>query len=260
MPLNTETTVGGAGGEFKRPKVQRPLAKPGMYQLQILDVDTVNEKKYQSEELQEKIRFICAIINPGPTYGLYMFYSATPVLSKGGAGKRESNLHLFVKQVYASEGRDLGDDLTDDEIKAFRTDATLLNGLIGRQFLATVKIKKGQGVNDDGTPVQYNIFGDIMPVTEDSYLPEYVAPERVLDPEAANDDPTLTCEAEVIGTDGDTHVCGEVVHGWRKSNNEWYPQKDWANNVVNRYGKLLCGRHISQLRKEAAAAATAKAA
>lgn len=151
MPINVPITILGASAkDFK------PLPKD-VYPFELIDLELVSEKGYQTEELVDKLKFEFACLDdstlPDGTslYGRRIWQRATLKLS---GGKKPSTLNVLLSGI-------LGRQFTKEELdhpEKFLS-AEFLNTLIGKQ----VRLALGQKPKESD-PSQINN-------TIDSYMP-----------------------------------------------------------------------------------------
>lgn len=141
-----------------------------------------------------------------------------------GEATKESNLHRLLRNLING-----GRPLSDEQIQGFYTpdgaglDPQKLMALVGKQINAVFELR-GEGDRAYDKIIAYS------PVDADDYLPGYTAPERPVDPRAAElDDPSVVCS-----------VTGEVLTGFEQGigekKGEWLSNAEWARIQQKKLG------------------------
>lgn len=154
MPLTQSIEIKGASAnDFE------PLAKD-VYPFELVDIELVTEAGYQTEEMQDKLKFEFACLEEAPLaggtslYGRRMWKRVTLKLT---GGKKPSSLYTLLTGV-------LNRAITPEELKdpkAVFTD-TFLNALIGKQ----VRLSIGQKPGEKDPSKIYNTIDAYLPVKE----------------------------------------------------------------------------------------------
>ena len=149
------------------PKVQKNnkdfLALPAdVYQVFVEDVDIVQTKAYQSEELIWQLKFKFRIMEK-PYENRRIWKYATPVISYGSETRNPSNFNLIYEAVFCATPH-------DNEIN--NVDAHVVNSFIGKQLRLTLRIatnKDGKETNkiDSFLPAKVQ-----LPMPDDWKIPE----------------------------------------------------------------------------------------
>lgn len=145
MPIDTGLNIAGQ-------QVNNFVLVPNdVYQCELVDIKMVQEKAWESEELENKLRFIFAVIEEGPYYGAKFFKT---VGQKFTTGKKSSNLYILLSGILQrnftfEECRDAAKILTNE----------FFNNLIGKQIRLAISQSPGK---KDPSKTYNNI---------DSYLP-----------------------------------------------------------------------------------------
>lgn len=133
-----------------------------VYQAEVLDIELKEEKKWNSEEIINKLVFTFVVVEEGEFYGRRLWQYATPKLTKFKGG---SNLYKVLSGI-------AGRQLTDEECASPEDTCSdeALNALIGKQVRLTV----GQKEKKNGE--LKNIIDGFMPVK--TALPAFVPKEK----------------------------------------------------------------------------------
>lgn len=140
------------------------LLPKDVYHTELIDIDQVVQKKWQSEEEEEKLIFIFAVIEKGEHYGRQLRQYCTLTLSKYNGG---SNLYKVL--VGLNGGKELDDKVFENPSVALSDDN--LNALIGKQ----VRLSVGEKLKSDKVSKK-NVIDAFLPVKEE--LPAYVKSEE----------------------------------------------------------------------------------
>lgn|SRR3990167_3951486 len=145
MPITSPVTITGASAnDFL------PLPKD-VYPFELIDIELVNEKGYQTEEMEDKLKFEFACLDEA-NYGRRLWKRCTLKLT---GGKKPSALFTMLTEVL---GRQFTKDELSDPSKFLSSD--FLNSLIGVQLRISVGQKPKES---DPTKINNTI---------DSYLPK----------------------------------------------------------------------------------------
>lgn len=113
------------------------------YQVVINDIVQEEQKKYNSDEIEEVFRFQFKVVEEGVCYGEKLIKSVRPILSEGFEGGNPSWLY----RIYEAAGLSVN---PEKEIKAED-----VNSLIGKQIRLIVKVVEKEGK-------KYNKITDIL--------------------------------------------------------------------------------------------------
>jgi hypothetical protein len=154
MPLDANTKMPVTG---LSKMARKPLPKD-VYQVELIDIESKMGKKFQSEEMEEKLSFTFAIIENTSFYGRKIWQNTN---MKFSTGKKSTKLFEVVcalaEEEYTAKDCENPDFITAD----------FLNSFIGKQLRLSI----GQQPGATDPTVIFNTIDAYLPVKEQ--LPAY---------------------------------------------------------------------------------------
>jgi hypothetical protein len=270
MPINDNAFAFKGNDSNTSSKRVYTLIREQSYQLQFLGVTEKQEASYDTRNkpaveqvLVDRVEFKFVLVLPGADeaqtalealsgderdaafakfkakyqekgHGRFFWLTVNKVISKGGEGKKVSNLYILIRGLLNQ-----GLDLSAEQMKNV---ASLLNALE-----AEVPAPQFYGiVTADGGKNRLSKISGRVP--EDEVLPSWRKLGRVADPREADDTPNIFCE-----------VSGEAIHGYEltfgKDAGKWVSNSEAAAASKERYGKVLSPSEIAKAKRAAVTAA-----
>lgn len=130
MPIMSLPTVEGAT------KREFDLLPKDVYQVEVMDVESIQEKAYQSDEIVDKFKFTFVIIEDGKYYGRRLWKNTT---TKFSGGKKPTGLFQVLSGVLQKEF-----SKEESENPASWMTLEFFNSLIGRQVRLSISHKTSE--------------------------------------------------------------------------------------------------------------------
>ena len=142
MPVQNVSVTSGSGKDFT------PLPKD-VYTFQVLDIETKEGTKFQSDEVEEKLVFKFVCLDEGELYGRQIYkYVSQKLVGGGKPSSLYTRLAGLTGHLYSKEECKKASEIINVDF---------LNSLIGKH----VRLSIGQKAREDGSTVN----------TVESYLP-----------------------------------------------------------------------------------------
>jgi hypothetical protein len=149
MPIPKNWTAPRTNKEF-------PALPPDVYQVFIEDVDIVQTKAYQSEEMIWQLKFTFQVLDEAYKKRKVWKY-VTPVISAGSDTRKPANFNLIYEAVF---------EANPTANNVINIDANVVNSFIGKQLRLTLR----KSTTHDGREV--NKIESYLPVKSPLPLPE----------------------------------------------------------------------------------------